>query len=154
MNERFVMLIEELEAKYQELLAMPTVTAADVPRCTPIGGVYVFSEGDGHLYVGRTKRAIHGRIREHFGKNPSAASFPWLIAREKTGRKATYRPAGSRDDLLKDDPKFKQEYENAIVRIRKMHVRFVHEPEPLRQTLLEIYVSIATEAKYNSFETH
>ena len=35
-----------------------------------------------------------------------------------------------------------------------MHVRYVHEPEPLRQALLEIYVAVVTRAEYNSFETH
>ena len=32
-----------------------------------------------------------------------------------------------------------------------MSVRHVHEPEPLRQTLLEIYVAVVAEAKYNDF---
>ena len=35
-----------------------------------------------------------------------------------------------------------------------MHVRYVHEPEPLRQALLEIYVAVVAEAKYNKFDTH
>ena len=152
-NERFAALVESLEAKCHELLTIPPVAAADVPSGTPVGGIYLFSEGDVHLYAGRTKRRICERIRNQFGANPSAASLPWLIAREATGRRATYRTIGSRDDLLADS-KFRTEYESARARIREMHVRYVHEPEPLRQTLLEIYVAVVTEARYNDFDTH
>ena len=35
-----------------------------------------------------------------------------------------------------------------------MQVRYVHEPEPLQQTLLEIYVAVVTGARYNDFDTH
>ncbi len=132
---------------------MPPVAASDVPSGTPVGGVYLFSEGGAHLYVGRTKRPISERIRNQFGADPSAASFPWLIAREATGRKATYKRNGSRGDLL-TDPEFKTVFEDARARIRMMHVRYVHEPEPLRQALLEIYVAFVTMAKYNDFDTH
>ena len=132
---------------------MPPVAASDLPSVTPVGGVYLFSEGDAHLYVGRTKRRIRERIRNQFGANPSAASFPWLIAREVTGKKATYKRNGSRGDLL-TDPEFKQVFKDAKARIRMMHVRYVHEPEPLRQALLEIYVAFVTMAKYNDFDTH
>ena len=76
MNYRFAEIVEKLEAKYQELLAMPTVAASDVPSGTPDGGVYLFSEDHVHLYVGRTKREIHKRIREHFGKKCECSVFP------------------------------------------------------------------------------
>lgn len=35
-----------------------------------------------------------------------------------------------------------------------MEIRFVDEPHPVRQTLLEIYVTIALDARYNDFDTH
>lgn len=95
-NQLFTALLADLEPKYQKLLEMPPVPAADIRSGTPKGGVYLFSEGDLHLYVGRTKRHIHIRIRDHFGANRDAASFPWLIARENTGMKATYRQIRSR----------------------------------------------------------
>ena len=92
MDQQFANLMEGVEAKHQELLAMQPITASDVrPKGTPIGGVYLFSEGDAaHLYAGRTKRPIGERIRNQFGANPDAASFPWLIARQETGKKAAY----------------------------------------------------------------
>ena len=35
-----------------------------------------------------------------------------------------------------------------------MQIRFVDEPDPIRQALLEIYVTISLEAPYNDFDTH
>ena len=153
MNRRFAELVAPLEDKCRELLAMSQIEASKVPRDTPVGGVYLFSEGEAHLYVGRTKRPIRERIRNQFGANPSAASFPWLIAREATDRRATYKRNGSRKELLKD-PEFRTAYDDARARIREMQVRYVHESEPLRQALLEIYVAVTTAARYNDFDTH
>ena len=153
MDRRFVELMGDVEAKHRELLAMPPITASDVTRNTPIGGVYLFSEDDKHLYAGRTKRPIRERIQDQFGANPDAASFPWLIARQETGRKATYKKKGSRKELL-ENPTFKEAYDRARERIREMQVRYVHERDPVRQTLLEIYVALVTNAKYNDFDTH
>jgi hypothetical protein len=153
MDLRFKELVGSLNPKYQMLLRMTPVSATDVPSDAPVGGVYLFSEGAFPLYAGRTKRAICVRVRNQFGTNPSAASFPWLIAREATGKKAAYTKAGSRDALLAD-PGFRAAYESARTRIRAMNVRYVHEPNPLRQALLEIYVAVATGARYNDFDTH
>lgn len=153
MNPKFRELVDALEAKHRELLEMRPVAASDIPSNTPPGGVYLFSDGEKHLYAGRTKRRIHERVRNQFGSNPNAASFPWLIAREATGRTATYKKEGSRKALLKD-PDFMKAYDDARKRIRNMHVRYVSESDPVRQTLLEIYVAVATDAEYNDFDTH
>ena len=131
---------------------MRPVTAQDIPRDTPLGGVYLFSEGSTPLYVGRTKRPIFVRIRNHFSTAPDCP-FAWLLAREATGKKPAYKPDGSRTALLKD-PVFKAAYERAKNRIRKMRVRYIHEPDPTAQALLEIYVAVATRARYNDFNTH
>jgi hypothetical protein len=152
MNERFRALADALDRKCEALLEMRSVVAGNVPSNTPIGGVYLFSEGSTHLYVGRTKRSIAVRIRNHFSTAPDCP-FAWLLAREVTGKKATYKPDGSRKALLAD-PAFRAEYERAKTRIRKMNVRYVHEADPTGQALLEIYVAVATEARYNDFDTH
>lgn len=152
MNKIFKDLVDGLEGKFRALLTMRPVIANEVPNDTPVGGIYLFSEGPTHLYVGRTKRSIAVRIRNHFSTAPDCP-FAWLLAREATARKATYTPDGSRKKLL-EDPAFKAEYERAKDRIRKMNVRYVHEPDPVRQALLKIYVALAAEAKYNDFNTH
>jgi len=152
MNRRFQQLVGDLDRKCQALLAMRPVPAVNVPRDTPTSGVYLFSEGSTSLYAGRTKRMVGARIRDHFS-TALDCPFAWLLAREATGRKATYRREGSRTALLAD-PSFRAAYERAKDRIRNMDVRYVHESDPVRQALLEIYVALATEARYNDFDTH
>jgi hypothetical protein len=152
MNKRFRDLVDGLESQCQTLLTMSPVIAQDVPNSTPVGGVYLFSEGSTHLYAGRTKRRITVRVRSHFS-TARDCPFAWLLAREVTRKMATYTREGSRTALLADAA-FKAEYERAKSRIRRMNVRYVYEPDPVRQALLEIYVALATEAKYNDFDTH
>lgn len=152
MNKRFRDLADALHGKCEALLAMRPVAACDIPRDTPVGGVYLFSDGSTHLYVGRTKRPIAVRIRKHFSTAPDCP-FAWLLAREVTGKKATYKRDGSRKALLAD-PVFTAEYERARDRIRGMSVRYVHEADRTSQAVLEIYVAVATGARYNDFDTH
>jgi len=152
MDSKFQYLIEGLHHKYEELLKMTPVTVDTAPKDTPKGGVYLFSEGSRNLYAGRTKRFIRYRLKDHVS-TADDCPFAWRLAREKTGKKATYKIKGSRKELLKD-PDFKAEYEKSKARIRKMQVRYVGEDDPLRQTLLEIYIAVVSEAKYNDFDTH
>ena len=152
MNPAFRSLTEQLDAKFQSLMNMAPVVAEKVPDDTPKGGVYLFSEGNIHLYAGRTKRKLSVRIRNHFSAAPDCP-FAWLIAREITGHRATYKKEGSRKDLLLR-PDFLRIYQDAKKRIGKMHVRYVGEAVPLRQTLLEVYTVVVSSAKHNDFDTH
>lgn len=152
MNADFKKLTQSLDVTFRKLMNQNPVVAENVPNDTPVGGVYLFSENGEHLYAGRTKRKISIRIKSHFS-TADDCPFAWLIAREKTGRKATYKKQGSRKSLL-EYASFKKEYDCAKERIRKMEVRFVQEPDPLKQALLEIYTAVASGAKYNDFDTH
>lgn len=152
MHEKFRSIVDALHAKYEALLAMAPIVAGEVPAATHVGGVYLFSERGAHLYAGRTKRRLAVRIRGHFGTAPDCP-FAWQIAREITGKKANYKQAGSRKALLADAA-FSTEYQRAKDRIRRMEVRYVHEPDPTSQALLEIYVATATGARYNDFNCH
>jgi hypothetical protein len=152
MNSKFQSLTEHLDANFRSLMEMSPVVAEEVSRNTPIGGVYLFSENDVPLYAGRTKRKISVRIRSHFNTAPDCP-FAWLLARQATGRFRTYQKEGSRTNLL-SQPDFYSAYLEAKRRIRRMHVRYVGEADPLRQTLLEIYTAVAADAKYNDFDTH
>lgn len=122
----------------------------EVAKDTPLGGVYLFSERGKHLYVGRTKRKIGVRIRNHFNAAPDCP-FAWRLLRESTGKGATYKPEGSRRALLKD-PRIEGIYKRAKDRIRKMQIRYVHESDPRKRALLEIYVSVAARTRYNGFD--
>ncbi len=153
MSPVFADLVSRLEEKYQQLMAMEPVTVATLPKETPVGGVYLFSSEGENLYAGRTKRKLGERIKDHVSAADDCP-FAWRLAREATGNlKATYKAAGSRNDLLKQ-PAFREAYEGAKVQIKRMQVRYVGEDDPLRQALLEIYVAVVTDAKHNDFDTH
>jgi predicted GIY-YIG superfamily endonuclease len=63
MNERFGNLIE-LEPRFAALLAAPPVNYGALPSGLPRRAIYLFSEGDRHLYVGRTNH-LRSRLRGH-----------------------------------------------------------------------------------------
>lgn len=153
MDETFKSIIDGLHKKYQELVSMRPLTIDTTPEDCPVGGVYLFTENGKHLYAGRTKRNIRTRLKNHVS-TAKDCPFAWHLVREAMGvKKATYKPKGSRSDLL-TQPRFKKAYQSAKDQIRKMEIRFVGEPDPLKQVLLEIYVSVVSKTQYNDFDTH
>ncbi|MFH1372580.1 MAG: hypothetical protein ABII79_02130 [bacterium] len=153
MDEKFKALICDLSKKYKELMSMPPLTIDIIPPDCPTGGIYLFSENGIHLYAGRTKRRIKDRLRDHVS-TADDCPLAWHLVREETGKtEATYKTEGSRKDLL-TQPHFSQAYKQAKNRIKQMEIRYVGEPNPLKQTLLEIYVAVVSGAKFNNFDTH
>jgi hypothetical protein len=53
MDPRFLPYVEHLHAKTQALVSMLPVTPVTLPRLMSKRGVYLLSEGERHLYVGR-----------------------------------------------------------------------------------------------------
>jgi predicted GIY-YIG superfamily endonuclease len=155
MDAGFSELINSLEPKYRALVSMAPVKYAALPRKLPTRGIYLFSEGSDHLYVGRTNR-LRERLRGHCIPSGThyTATFAFRIARKSTGRtEATYSSAGSRADLV-NDAVFSSAFEAAKQRIAVMDIRFVEEPEPTRQALLEIYAATVLKTPYNDFDNH
>lgn len=153
MSDRFDNVIECVRAKFAELCASPTHTIAHLPKEMPEPGIYLFSEGGQPLYVGRTNR-LRNRLQYHTRNNHNQATFAFLLARYQTGNlKASYKPEGSRKDLL-ENPEFRAAFDTARERIRKMDVQFVEEPDPIKQTILEVFTAFETEAEFNDFENH
>jgi hypothetical protein len=154
-HPKFAGLIEPLEPKRRALLEMAAVRYAALPRDVPTRGIYLFSEGERHLYVGRTnglRKRLAGHCRP--SSNHFTASFAFRIAREETGNlKATYKPEGSRASLLAD-PVFAAVFEAAKRRVASCDLRFVAEDDPTRQALLEIYIATVLETPYNDFDNH
>ena len=70
-------LVESLEPKHQALVGMAPVKYGTLPRKLPIRGIYLFSEGANHRYVGRTNR-MRERLRGHCA--PSASHFTATFA--------------------------------------------------------------------------
>ena len=155
MNPRFSEATKILDSMYNQLLAMPPVTAGSLPKTMPKKGIYLFSENGQHLYVGRSNN-IQGRIGRHCrpGATHRMAAFAFHLAREETGcLKASYKKGGSRTALM-ENPEFSNAFSKAKERIRKMDLRFIEVDKAIQQAIFEIYVSIALQTPYNDFETH
>ena len=134
---------------------MEPVKIPSLPRDAPPQCIYLFSEGPHHLYVGRTRK-LRQRLRQHSipGAQHNQAVFAVRLARESTGSVvAAYTANGSRSALCAQD-EFGAAFKQAKERVRRMDVRYVEETDPLRQALLEIYVSIVLKTPYNDFDTH
>lgn len=104
MTPNFAQVLELLEPAFQRLIQMPPGNAGKMPRNMPTQGVYLFSEGSQHLYVGRSDN-IRRRIGLHCrpGSQHNQATFAFRMARHKTGCiAATYTVSGSRSEMVKD----------------------------------------------------
>jgi hypothetical protein len=155
MHEAFRRYVEALHPELEKLMAMEPVTPSKLPKPCPSACVYLFSEAGKHLYVGRTRK-FRNRMRQHSapGSQHNQAVFAFKLARESTGKtESKYTQKGSRAAIV-DDPVFARAFDEAKARVRNMEVRFIAEPDPLRQALLEIYISVALQTPYNDFETH
>ena len=155
MHEHFKRYVESLHPSFERLMEMTPVKMSALPNNLPEKCVYLFSEGEQTLYVGRTRR-LRQRLRQHSiaGAQHNQAVFAFRLAREITGRTtAAYSSSGSRVALAAE-PLFAEAFAQAKARVREMDLRFVEEPNPTRQALLEIYVSVVLGTKYNDFDTH
>lgn len=104
MHPHFALVIESLEPTFQRLMQMEPVRFSSLPKGMPDSGIYLFSEGARHLYVGRS-RTIRKRLGGHCrpGATHRMAAFAFRLARETTGRLvATYKTEGSRASLMED----------------------------------------------------
>lgn len=156
MDPAFARYAESLHPSFERLVGMPPVTIARLPGDAPKECVYLFSEQGKHLYVGRT-RHLRQRMRQHSipSSRHNQAVFAFRLAREATGRiAAAYSGDGTRALLAANDAAFAAAFADAKTRIRSMLVRYVEETDPLRQALLEIYVSIVLATPFNDFNTH
>jgi hypothetical protein len=63
MNEKFRAHVEAMDPSFKALLDMTPVRGSALPRDVPSRGIYLFSEGERHLYVGRSNR-IRKRLQD------------------------------------------------------------------------------------------
>jgi hypothetical protein len=155
MDPSFKVFVESLEPKFYDLVSMQPIKYNKLPPHLPKKGLYLFSEGDNHLYVGRTNR-LRERLREHCMPSGThfSATFAFRIARQQTGySKATYKTKLSRPELVRDSV-FGPAFEEAKKRVSTMDIRFIEETSPISQALLEIYVATVLHTPYNDFENH
>jgi len=67
--------------------------------------------------------------------------------------RASYSTKGSRQELLLD-PRFAVAFAEAKAWVRRQNVRYLEEVEPVRQSLLEVYIAMVLGTSYNDFENH
>lgn len=157
MHPSFSQYVESLHPLFERLVEMPPVTIATLPRDAPSQCIYLFSEAGRHLYVGRTRRqSLRQRLRQHSinSAQHNQAVFAFKLARAATGHLQPGYTAKDSRAALAADPESGKAFAQAKDRIRKMELRYVAEADPLRQTLLEIYVAVLLKTPYNHFDTH
>lgn len=152
MDLKFAAHVETLHPSFLRLTVMvPHTGRVLLPRDVASRGVYLFSEGDDHLYVGRTNR-LRSRHREHLFGRSNDAPFAFKLARIETGHLIA-KGGLTRPELEKDDI-FALAFKAAKDRVAAMDFRWVEETDADRQCLLEIYATIALSARFNDFENH
>jgi hypothetical protein len=156
MNRDFALVVEALHPRFEALMASSPFVDGNLPRDMPSKGVYLFSESDQHLYVGRSN-SLRKRYKQHCnpGSQHNQAVFAFKLARHATGRliPGYVRGEGSRIGLL-GDPAFLAAFVQSKDRVRRMSYRFIEETDQTRQALLELYCAIALRCPYNDFNTH
>jgi len=155
LDERFRILVEGLHSKFESLVGMAAHAGVPPPTNMPVSGIYLFSDGDVPLYVGRSNR-LRKRFFLHTreGSQHNQASFAFrLVAEGLKLPPASYTKEGSRKVVASTD-EFIREFSSAKTRIRAMNYRYVEEADQTRQALLEIYAAVVLQTPYNDFGTH
>jgi predicted GIY-YIG superfamily endonuclease len=156
MDKQFYAKIETLHPTFERLRTSSPSCPSSLPKSMPEAGIYLFSEGDQHLYVGRSN-CLRTRIRNHCrpGSTQHQAAFAIKLARKATGKtKASYKPDENGLKQLMENVAFKAAFAAAKQRISKMDVRFVAEADPTIQALLEMYAAVVLNTPFNDFDTH
>jgi hypothetical protein len=146
MNNKLRNLIEQLHPALEELRKGAPY---ENRRELPLKGLYLFSDGRNHLYVGRSNNipvryATHRSIR---------GTLAFILASESYRRKVP-KDMRYQKELFLSEPKFRDHLRDAQRRIRKMSFRAVAEGDQVRQALLEVYCAVALDTRYNDFSTH
>lgn len=128
-------------------------------------GVYLFSESDTHLYVGRcglTERAakkggghsnfrtrLAGHTRPSSGHNQ--ATFAWRLALEAIEGRFEGLPTIRAE--LQLDSRFRQEFLRQKERVTAMEFRVVGIPDDFESYVFEPYAALMLDTPYNSWAT-
>ena len=114
MDRAFAEFVEALHPSFECLMRMAPLKMSALPPKLPEKCIYLLSEGENHLYVGRTRK-LRQRLRQHSvaGAQHNQAVFAFKLAREMTGRMAAaYSSVGSRAALCAE-PEFSEAFKQA-----------------------------------------
>ncbi len=155
MNPELKRRIYVLEKIVRGIPALRIYRRDTLPREATGPGIYVLSEAEHYLYVGRAN-SIRTRLQQHSrpSSNNNTASFAFRLAKEACGvGAASYTTNGSRKDI-DTETTFQKAFADAKERVREMDVRFALEVDSVSQALLEICVAVELNARYNDFDNH
>jgi hypothetical protein len=151
---RFREIEEELPGLLDRLLACPPHRAGVRPTVPKVAGVYLFTEGSTHRYVGRS-RNCNRRLGEHTrpSSQENSAPFAFNIAKQEAERSG--KPVAGTREAISIEATFAPLFAAAKARVRGMDYRYVPVDNPAISTIFEVYAAIAlgTEGDFNRFET-
>jgi len=132
-------------------------------------GVYLFTEGERELYIGRTglterarlagksgSSSFMTRLTGHIERDPGSASFAWRLTME---RALAQVEAGERGALAATrklrvtDPGLLELFHEEQQRVRAMEFRIVQIDDERVGYVFELYAAWVLETPYNSFAT-
>ena len=157
--------VDDVKRKLDRLVNKAPTFRVDAVRPSPAPaepGVYVLSEGNRSLYVGRTGN-LRARLADHRSSTVERATLAVKLARTTAGRPATYRRGTSARKLYDNDLTFRAAFQRARARISAMRVRYVvvaeDEDDGVRQALLETYAAVTLRTRerdggFNNFRNH
>lgn len=161
MHESFRNTVESLAPSFKLLMSMPSIYGErfplNKPRKEKLAGVYLMSDGEDHLYVGRSND-IAARFYAHRRKSSGdeVAPFAYRLACITSGRVEINYTSGHPDTrkMKMADANFKIHFAQAKERIRLMSFRYVEEPDPVKQAILEVYCAVVLGTPHNTFDNH
>ncbi|AMS29686.1 MAG TPA: hypothetical protein DIU09_03840 [Hyphomonadaceae bacterium] len=151
-EQRFDDAVARMPKLFDELMSCDLLEMTAQKSWKNLPAVYVFyGSNKAPCHTGRT-RNLQGRVRAHVANNHNSASFAFKCARQALDKKATYRPDGSRAELMKD-PTFKAEFDRQRDAIRHMKLRFIKIECPIEQHLFEVYAALRLGTSLTEFTT-
>lgn len=152
--EQFRKAVAQMAPLLAQLLAAPKHRVAEHPAVPNTPGIYLFSTGEGPVYVGQTRK-LRTRLKQHTGptRGHNQASFAFNLAKREA--KAAGVDTSRWRKVLEADPEFVPHFARARESVATMDVQFIELADPVTRTLFEIYAALALDtAEFNSFETH
>jgi hypothetical protein len=157
LDARFHGRIAVLHDRLEALVNAEGFTFAGKPRgLTGKKAVYLFCDGDAPFYVGRT-RNLGQRLGQHCndGSQPNQSSVAFKLACiELSIERQKYTPGQNWKSLMAQNAQLNPAFRRWKGRMRDMCIRYVEEPDPVTQALLEIYCAVALNTPHNDFDTH
>ena len=128
LDMQFASMISVLHERLHNLVNATPFIYSSKPSRLPQSAVYLFSEEELLLYVGRTNKFAQ-RLGNHCRKSSTAnqSSFAFKLAREAAGNvEASYSGENTRARLM-ERPEFANGFLRAKERLNRMQIRYVEE---------------------------